>query len=240
MIHGELIEALFMQDAAAAHSFAGGSLLGALCDEDREALLALGRRRSFAAGQTLFQRGDAGDFMALVLSGCVRVCLFSADGREITLNLIEAGQAVGEIAALDGKPRTADAVATGPVEALVIRRADLHARILQRPDLGLRLMEVLCQRLRRTSGQVEGLALYDLPGRLALLLLTLAEDYGAAGPDGVRIARKLAQGDLARLIGCTRESVNRQLRAWIEARIVAACDGGIVLRDPHALRALAQ
>ena len=99
---------------------------------------------------------------------------------------------------------------------------------------------MLCGRLRRTSGQVEALALHDLPGRLALLLLTLAEDYGAAEADGLRIARRLAQGDLARLIGCTRESVNRQLRAWTQEGFIGLRGGVIVLRDPAALRALVE
>jgi CRP-like cAMP-binding protein len=228
-----------MDDADDEKTFRSGALLSALDPADRDALLALGRRRVFESGQTLFQQGEPGDFMVVILSGCVRVCLFSAAGREITLNLIEAGEALGEIAALDGRRRTADAVATDRVEALVIRRADILDTLRARPELCLRLMEVLCSRLRRTSGQVEALALHDLTGRLAMLLLRLADEYGA--PDdagGVRIGRRLPQGDIARLIGCTRESVNRQLRAWSAEGLVEIVDGALSLRDPEALRAM--
>ncbi|MGF1660743.1 MAG: Crp/Fnr family transcriptional regulator [Rubrimonas sp.] len=219
-------------------------LLAGLAEDDWSALAALGRRKRFAARQTIFHKGDPGEAMLLILSGCARISIASEDGREATLNFVEPGEMLGEIAVLDGRPRSADAVAAAPVEALVIDRAALRLTMEERPGVAAAVIEVLCARLRRSSWQVEAMALRDLPGRLALLLIGLAEERGAApsadDPEALRIPRPPSQGDMARLIGASREGVNRQLRAWARAGLIACPKGAIVLRDPAALRALAR
>ena len=215
------------------------AVFGCLDDGDRRRLAAAGQRRHYKPRQTIFSKHDPGSFMLAVLAGCVRVCIYSSEGREIALNLIQPGEILGEIAVLDGRPRTADAVAIDTVEALVIDRRDLLALLEERPAAAVAMLAMLCQRLRRTSGQVEALAFHDLPSRLAMLLLRLADDTGVATTDGVRIARPLAQRDLARLIGSTRESVNRQLRSWSSADIIANDGGHITIRDREALALVA-
>jgi len=224
-----------MADGDLERMLRASSVFGCLEDGDRRRLAAAGQRRHYQPRQTIFQKHDAGSFMLAVLSGCVRVCIYSSEGREIALNLIQPGEVLGEIAVLDGRARTADAVAIDVVEALVLDRRDLLALLKDRPAAAVAMLEMLCQRLRRTSGQVEALAFHDLPRRLAMLLLRLADDTGVATPDGVRIARPLAQRDLARLIGSTRESVNRQLRTWSTEEIIASDRGYITIRDFDAL-----
>ena len=220
-------------------------LLAGLSEEDWAALAAAGRRRRFAMRQTIFQKGDPGAFMLLVLSGSVRISIATEDGREATLNVVEPGEMLGEIAVLDGRLRTADAVAAAPVEALVIDRAALRATMAERPAVAAALIEVLCARMRRSSWQVEAMALRDLPGRLALLLLGLADERGAAlsdagGGEFVRIARPPSQSEMGRLIGASREGVNRQLRAWVRDGLIDCPKGAIVLRDLQALRGIAR
>lgn len=214
------------------------AVFACLDDDDRRRLAAAGQRRHYKPRQTIFQKHDAGTFMLAVLAGCVRVCIYSSEGREIALNLVQPGEILGEIAVLDGRPRTADAVAIDAVDALVLDRRDIVALLHDRPAAAVAMLGMLCQRLRRTSGQVEALAFHDLPSRLAMLLLRLADDTGIATPAGVRIARPLAQRDLARLIGSTRESVNRQLRTWTAEELIATDHGYVTIRDRDALALL--
>jgi CRP-like cAMP-binding protein len=168
----------------------------------------------------------------------VRVSAVSADGREVTLNVISPGEIFGEIALLDGKPRSADATAVEQTTLLILERRHFLPFLRQNDDLYLRLLAVLCDRLRRTSLALEGLALFDLPARLARLLLKLAEDYGRPGRDGTRIDMKLSQRDLSTLVAASRESVNKQLRVWREDAVVRIDEGYIVICRPGELQEL--
>jgi CRP-like cAMP-binding protein len=176
--------------------------------------------------------------MLAVLRGRVRVSAVSADGREITLNTISPGEVVGEIALLDGKPRSADATAIEETTALVVERRQFLPFLRQNEDLYLRLLAVLCDRLRRTSLALEGIALFDLPARLARLLLKLAEDYGRPVNGGTRIDMKLSQRDLSTLVASSRESVNKQLRVWRDEGVVLVDEGYLILCRPAALQHL--
>lgn len=198
-----------------------------------------GLRRSFRPRETLFQKGDPSDFLVAVISGCVRICVYSVDGREIVLNLIEPGQVLGEIAALDGQGRTADAIAVDNVEALIIDRASVRRVLADRPEAAFRLIETLCTRLRRTSNQVEIIGYRDLAARTAALLLELVGDFGVETDKGTRIDRKLSQRDMARMIASTRESVNRQLRQWTQDGLISVEDGLIEVHDLDQLEDIA-
>ena len=207
--------------------------------EDLLRLEKAGLRRSYRPRETLFQKGDPSDFMVAVISGCVRICVYSVDGREIVLNLIEPGQVLGEIAALDGQGRTADAIAVDKVEALIIDRASVRRVLADRPEAAFRLIETLCTRLRRTSNQVEIIGYRDLPARTAARLLELSGDFGVETERGTRIERKLSQRDMARMIASTRESVNRQLRQWTQDGLISVEDGLIEVHDMDQLEDIA-
>lgn len=195
----------------------------------------LGRQRTYRARETLFQKGDTSDFLVAILSGCVRVCVYSVEGREIVLNIIEPGQVVGEIGMLDNKGRTADAVAIDKVEALLIDRGAVKRVLAQNPEATFKLIETLCTRLRRTSNQVEIIGYRDLPARMAALLLELRSDFGRETETGVLIDRKLSQRDMARMIASTRESVNRQLRIWANEGVISMQDGLVEIRNLEML-----
>jgi len=206
--------------------------------EELDEILKFASDRRVRRGQTIFQRGDNGSSLMAVLRGRVRISSVSGDGKELTLNVINTGEIFGEIALLDGQPRSADAVAIEDTVLLVVERRYFLPFLRQREDLCLRLLAVLCSRLRRTSTALEEIALFDLPVRLARVLLKLAEDYGRPGPTGTRIDLKLSQRDLSNLVAASRESVNKLLRAWRETGTVELEDGFIVLRRPVGLRAL--
>jgi CRP-like cAMP-binding protein len=213
-------------------------LFSAMKPEELDEILKFASERRYRRGQTILQRGDPGSSMMAVLRGRVRISSVSSDGKELTLNVINPGEVVGEIALLDGEPRSADATAIEDTLLLVVERRHFLPFLRQNEDLYLRLLAVLCRRLRRTSMALEEIALFDLPVRLARVLLKLGDDYGRPTPQGTRIELKLSQRDLSNLVASSRESVNKQLRTWREAGVVHFEEGLLVLRRPAELHRL--
>jgi CRP-like cAMP-binding protein len=201
-------------------------------------ILNLSSERRVRRGQTIFQKGDEGSSMMAVLNGRVRISTVSSEGKEITLNVIKSGEVFGEIALLDGKPRSADASTVEDTTLLLLERRHFLPFLARHAEIAARLLAVLCERLRRTSLAFEELALFDLPVRLARVLVKLAEDYGRPEAGGTRIDLKLSQRDLSSLVASSRESVNKQLRAWREEGVVDLEEGRIILRRPVELKRL--
>jgi CRP-like cAMP-binding protein len=212
-------------------------LLAQLPADDLDRLLESAAERSFGANQTIFQKGDPGTSLMAVIAGRVRISVFSEDGKEIILNIVEPGQIFGEIALLDGKPRTADAAAMTPTRLLVLERRGFVPALEANPRIALRLIELLCARVRQTSELVESVALLEYGARLAKLLLRLADGYGEQQDGRIRINLKISQADLGNLIASTRESVNRQLNAWVEEGVIALERGRITILDRALLAA---
>ena len=139
--------------------------------EERNVLFARVRVRSYAAGETIFLMGSAGDSLIAVVSGSVRISVPSPDGKEIVLAIIQPMEVFGEITLLDGKERTADAEAIGPCTLAVLERRDVLAFLNDNPKVWPKLVEVLCARLRNTDQHIAEIALLELPTRLAKTLL---------------------------------------------------------------------
>jgi CRP-like cAMP-binding protein len=201
--------------------------------------LALAVERRYAKGQIIFQKGEEGSSLMVVLQGRVRISVSSEEGKEITLNTIEPGEVLGEIALIDGKKRSADATAIGPCTLLAIRRGDFIPFLKQNPEIAVQLLIVLCKKLRETSEIAEDLGLYSIPARLARLILKLGESKGADAQEGILVPVTLSQREIGNLIGATRESVNKQLRAWQEDGHIGMEQGSITLLDEEALEAIA-
>ena len=212
------------------------SLFQAMRPEELDGILRLATERRFRRGQTIFQKDDPGSYMMAVLSGRVRIGAISLEGKEITLNMIDAGEVFGEIALLDGKPRSADATAIEDSHLLVIERRHFVPYLEGDKDLALRLLAVLCERLRQTSETLGDFVMFDLPARLGRTLIKLADDYGRPLGQGIRIGIKLSQNDLSRLVASSRESVNKQMRAWEDEGLVVKEGGLLVLPRPRELK----
>ena len=212
-------------------------LFGQLTVDELDTLVTYARVGTFRAREIIFLKGSPGAAMMVVLRGRVRIAATGADGREITLNIIEEGEVFGEIALLDGKERTADAVAATDCELMVIERRTFLPFVQSRPDIPMRLLAVMCGRLRRTTQQVEDLSFLGLPHRLAKLLVHLADTQGRRTNEGVRITVRLSQRELGNMVGTSRESINKQLNQWQKEGLIGMEDGAIVLRDADALRA---
>jgi CRP/FNR family transcriptional regulator, cyclic AMP receptor protein len=172
----------------------------------------------------------------VICSGTLKVSSPSPDGRSAIFNLISEGSVVGEIALLDGLPRTADATAVTDCELMVIERREFIPLIREQPEIALRIIEVLCGRLRQTTEQLEDIMFLDLPGRLAKTLLHLAKKAKPT-PNGPKVT--LTQSDVGKIIGMSRESTNKQLRAWQDRKWLRLERGGVVILKPDALAELA-
>lgn len=208
--------------------FARHPFFAALSPAEYERVFARAHAKTFARGEAIFAKGDPGQSLLAVASGTVKVGVLSPEGREIVLNLLGEGQVLGEISLLDGRPRSADAAALTACELLILDRRDFLPLLREAPELGLKLMELLCTRLRNTTEQVEDLMFLDLPGRLAKTLLRLCET-------DPRAAVRLTQRELGEIVGISRERINKQLRAWAGKRWIELEKGGVVVRNPAAL-----
>ena len=208
-------------------------------------IVAHASNRRVARGVRIFEKGDEGSSMMAVLAGRIRVGSLSPDGREITHNVIGPGGIFGEIALLDGRPRTAHAVAIEDTTLMIVERRHFLPLLMRHEGMVERLLVVLCDRLRRTTLAVEEIALFDMPARLARVICTMAQETGRAlpgsgesGAGGVRIDVKLSQRDLATLVASTRESVNKQLKIWRNSGALSQEAGYLVVHDEAALRRL--
>ncbi len=179
--------------------------------------------RNLSHGETLFVKGDPGDALYGVRRGQIVITTTTQSGRQLTLNILGPGDVFGEIALLDGQPRSADATASGRVELFMIRRSDFQDLLKRQPDITTRIIELLCERLRFSSDRLEEASLLPFKTRLARRLLKLADDFGGD------IA--ITQEELSILVGAGRETVNRQLQKWQKSGIMQIGRGRVKLVD---------
>ncbi len=191
-----------------------------------DALAHAMQRRVWDAGEVMFQRGDQGDWMALIETGRVKLTLLTAQGRELVLRHASAGDSLGEMSLLDGEVRSADATAMSDVTAWVLDRARFAEVSGVHPAIILATARYFCQRLRETTEQLEGIALYPLEARLArFFLLTLRQLNGDALPQTAVITLDFSQSELAAFLGASRPKVNRALQVLQEMGALTRVDG---------------
>jgi CRP/FNR family transcriptional regulator, cyclic AMP receptor protein len=212
----------------------GHVVFRALDERERLDLAAQSEIRSFAADEPIFHIGEAGDSMMGVVKGTARISLPTPKGREMILADLPAGEFFGEIAMLDGKPHSANATALTNCELLVVERRNVLSVLERRPKAWLNLMQLLCAQIRRADERMVEIAFFDLPARLARVLLR----YPAQGSAPPRVS--LSQRELAEMSGSTRENVNRCLRDWQRQGILELKDRWTVIRKPEILRELAE
>jgi CRP-like cAMP-binding protein len=216
-----------------------GSWLAEAPLKSLQSLAPLGQVRSYGKGKTVFQKGDDGDFMGVVLSGRLKISGFSVSGAETVHNLLQAGDVVGEIAVLDGHPRTADAVAIEACDLLVFPQAALLRRLSEDSELALALVRSISSKLRAASDALDSMTL-DMGRKVAAAMLRLAEQNVAdANADGeYRIA--IDQTTLARYSGITRSNLNRVLKRFETAGASMHEKGVLTILDIDWLRDFAE
>lgn len=220
--------------------FAGHFLLRHLTPSEADKLAPYARLETHRANTVIFEKGHPGHGMMAVVRGRVKIRSPSPGGKEVVLNVIEPGDVFGEISLLDGKERSADAVAMQETELLVLERRDFLPFLEAHPEISVRLLTMLCERLRRTSEKMEDVLFLSLPARLAKTLLQMAATSGKEMAAGTRIGLRLSQQELGNMVATTRESINKQLRQWQKKEIISIDKGFITIRNRPALELLVE
>lgn len=189
------------------------------------------RRRRFRRGEVIFHQGDPGDSLHIVASGAVKILLPSAEGEEAIIATLRPGDFFGELALLDGAPRSATAAALEASETLVLPRAVFAEVLNLLPGLRDALLSALAHELRRLTGHVEELHFLDLAGRLAMRLTRLARETRPDAHGEIRLDWPYTQSDLAAMIGGTRQSVNRLLSELVEQELIRIEPEALVIAD---------
>ncbi|MEL6234757.1 MAG: Crp/Fnr family transcriptional regulator [Pseudomonadota bacterium] len=225
---------------AAARSFlVGNTFLGGLPEALTDRLIALGVLRRPKRGEALFQQDDAGDSLIVVLSGAVKITRVTAEGRELVLNFLKAGDIIGEIAVLDGGARTAGATMLEAGEIFVLQRRDLLPVLMEAPEALMEVVLVLCEKLRATSDIVQNQHL-DVAGRLAAGLIRLAEMHGRRGPRGIEVELAASQQDLGAYLGMSRENASRLIARLSREGVLTSERKLLILHDMVRLTELAE
>lgn len=210
-------------------------LFSTLEDEDLNGLERRLVRRKYVRGQVLFHMGDEGGNLYIILKGRVKVTIPSEDGEEVILALLDAGEILGEVSLIDGKPRSATVYAMKDTETLCLYREDFLEVLKERFDVVQRVLEILAGRLRQTDVLLAESHFMDITARLAKKVLDLSQAFGVEERDGIRIAVRMTQKDLASMVGATRESVNKQLRVLRELGLLTFSEGHVKILDPAGL-----
>jgi CRP/FNR family transcriptional regulator, cyclic AMP receptor protein len=197
----------------------------------------MAQRRRFADGGLIHHKGDEPSGLFGVVSGSVKVSSTLPDGREAILTYLEPGQWFGEIALFDGRARTHDAWAVGSAELLHLPRPMFNRMLADMPELYPHFIRLLCTRVRAAFAFIEDSALLPLPARLAKRVLQLAEAYGSARGKLTVIDLHMPQEELGAMLSISRQSVNKELKAWERQGWVRVEYGRLVI-DPLALATL--
>ncbi len=203
-----------------------------------EQIAGLASRRSYRSDTLVFMRGEPGDALFGIATGRVRISTSGPGGKEVFLNTMEPGDTFGEIALLDGHPRTATATTLAPTELFVVQRPQFQSLLQREPALAVHLIELLCQRVRWTSEQMEDSSLLDAPARIAKRLLGLTQSRNKLKITGTPL--KLSQEELARSLGLSRQIVNKHLQTWKRADWISLGRGTVLVKDAKALRTVTQ
>ncbi|MGH2376170.1 MAG: Crp/Fnr family transcriptional regulator [bacterium] len=194
------------------------------------------RRRAYRKGTMIFHKDQAGDALYIIESGHVRIFLPAEGGDELTIDLLASGDVFGDMALLDGRPRSASADALEDTVTYTLGRDEFQHYLAETPRLASALIELLSVRQRDLLEYTETLAFLDVHARIAKVLLDLANRYGTKVAEGIEIQMDLTQAELARMVGATRERVNRALASFRVQGVLELRGKKIVILDAERLR----
>lgn len=203
------------------------SLFQGLPDERMANVARCAMMRRVPRGQAVVHAGDQPDYVYFVLTGSLKVLVSDEDGREVILTILGQGELFGEMGIFDEQPRSASVVAVQPSDLVMISKQDFKQLMREDFDIAWRIMSNLADRLRNADRKIESLALMDVYGRVAHLLLEMAEQK-----DGETIVtRKISKQDIAKMIGASREMVSRVMKDLGVQGLIEESSRGILLRD---------
>ena len=214
-------------DTIASDPLTQSSIIGKLRTEFRNQIWQMARPIQLEKGQTLFVQEDLGDALYAIESGSIEISVIGANGKKLSLNIMRPPDVFGEIGALDGGPRTATAAAMEPTTVRQIHKSQMLDAMASHPEFSAELIQILCERIRWISQQVEDMAMSGLQGRLARWLLVLGPKI-SDDEDWLPIS----QSQLAEFLGTSRETVNKMLQLW--------CASGLINKERNKLTIINQ
>ena len=203
-----------------------------LTDEDIVSLARVAIRKHYAKDAVVFFENEEGDFFFMILDGRIKVTILGDDGREVILSLLGAGDFFGEMALLDNEPRSATAIAVEDSELLSLHRTDFQSVLSDKTSIAASLMRILSGRLRKANHQISTLALLDVYGRVARVIVDMAREEGRRLKDGRIAFRRATHQEIANRIGTTRETVTRMLKD-LERQGLIQVDGREIVLEPN-------
>ncbi len=210
-------------------------LFNGLDRSELEKFAEVTREKSYPKGSVILFEDDPGDSLFVVRDGRVKVVLIGEDGREVILGVLGVGEYFGELSLIDDRPRSAHVIAMEDSNLLVLRREDFRKRVESSPSVAWSLLTELSRRLRRADDKIGGLVLLDVPGRIARLLLDLAEETGTNA-----IEKTLTHQTIAQMIGASRETVSRAMKDFQDAGWITVESRRIAIAARSALEQRAQ
>ncbi len=199
-------------------------LFEGLDDEELQTIANVTIKRTFTKDSVIILAEEEGESLFIIEDGQVKVSIVSEDGREVILSLLGEGAVFGELSLLDGKPRSANVIATEETSLIMLRRPDFVQILFKMPQIATALLAELATRLRKTDRQIEGLALLDVTSRISETLLQLASEYGKESEKGITLQNRPTHQELANMSGTTRETVSRVLKR-LETQGYITCSG---------------
>lgn len=182
-----------------------------LKDSELDRLFDIVEEKSFSRGNIILSQDEQGDSLFIIMKGRVKIFLMAEDGREVILSILRPGDFFGEMALIDGKPRSASALALEATELLILKRGDFVDEVRRVPEIALRIMTEMSGRLREADERIGSLSLLDVYGRVARVLLQLARSEGTPSPEGILIESLPTHHEIASMVGSSRETVSRVL-----------------------------
>jgi CRP-like cAMP-binding protein len=218
---------------------AKSSLFSKLSEREIDALVQVSRVQKLRAREELCHKGEPGTQVYLISKGRLKAMTTSAEGDDVVFSIMAPGEVCGELALLCGGRRTATISAIDDSELIVLDRREFLPFLKTHPEAAIKLLEVLADRQLRLSELFEDTTFLNLPARLAKKLLSLSRAYGIETPEGTRIDLKLSQSEIGDLVATTRESINKQMKAWSQEGMVSMKSGIVTIHRIDDLEALA-
>ncbi|PIE90849.1 MAG: cyclic nucleotide-binding protein [Acidobacteria bacterium] len=198
--------------------------------EDLERILKLTSRREYSKDRILVHENDSGESFFLILNGKVKVTAEGQDGKEVILSFLGPGEFFGELALVDDEPRSANVTAVEQTTVLILHRNDFLALLETNGQMMKKFMSILSKRLRHANDQIKSLALLDVLGRIAKLMLDMAEKEGVKLLDGSVVFRRPTHQEIASMVGTSRETVSRMISELNKSRFITISGKDIIVR----------
>jgi len=209
------------------------SLFAAMKDEQIEAISRITMLKTFPKNYMIFQEGERGDALFIIVKGKVKVLLYGEDGREYILDVIGNSGFFGELSLIDELPRSANVMTVEESDLLIIRRSDFMRLLMDNPAITVNILKILSRRLRAADERIKGLAFLSVEGRILKYLMEIGEESGVKVKDHLVIEKGPTQIEIANSCGCSRETVSRMVKSMIEKGIISVRKRSYTIHTSH-------